>query len=441
MLALMVDLVMNARFVGLPCIQRSLAVVAAGILIVGSLGFWSGNLLGHLPPYEIDRETINVMDSIRSEPSDYRMLHLPMTGPASYTSGSGTQSAPGNNPFVTQPPKPTIWLAPEPTLYPQFFSTVFHALLDPAHYPIHNLLNFGRVELAVLDPHWQSRFAEFIRSDGRPWLADFERPERLSTAIDRQSGLEMDSDLSDGPVQVLRVRGVPSPKLAVAETVIAGSPSLRHLVTGWYFFESDRAITHLHDLSRNSSSAEAAITETWFDDDIGDLAFSYIGPPYSVEPATRIGLNSSRASIDWVANYLNAAWYLNSAISDATRSVVTDANFSKYEFLLRSHSDRDELWVRYFESPYGGNLRFDFDGQHVATIQSNVAARYGYRWSKIPIPAVVAGDHTLNRRKWTYRTERPFTGRARTGGCDPRSRTAGGSCARSSANSHCPFRS
>ena len=396
MLSLMVGLVVNARFTDVRHLNRVLGVTAAAILAVGATGFWSGNLLGNLPPYEIDRDTINAMEAIRAEPDDYRMLHLPMTGPSSYTSESGTQSPPGNNPFVVQPPKRGFWVSPGPDSFPQFFTTVFHALLGHARYPVHNLLNLGRVEYVVFDPHWQSRYAEFIRSDGRPWLAGLERPERLSQTIDRQPGLTPDHDLSDGQVAVMRVSGVPGPKFGIAETVIAGSPSLRHLATGWQFFEADRRVTHLHDLSRNPDSAERAITEIWLDGDIADLAFSYLGPPYSVEPADQVGPNSSRAGIDWVATYINAAWYLNHAVPDATGSVITDANLSRYDISLRSNGRGDELWIRHFTSPYGGDLRIALDGRDLATIQTRSALRHGYRWTKVPVSEMKAGEHLVS---------------------------------------------
>ena len=190
MLSLMVGLVVNARFTETRHLSRVLGVTAAAILCVGAMGFWSGDLLGHLPPYEIDRDTLNAMQAVRAEPDDYRMLHLPMTGPGSYTSDSGRQSPPGNNPFVIQPAKRGFWVSPRPVdSFPQLFATVFHALLGHARYPVHNLLNLGRVEYVAFDPHWQSRYAEFIRSDGRPWLAGLERPERLLQMISRQPGL------------------------------------------------------------------------------------------------------------------------------------------------------------------------------------------------------------------------------------------------------------
>ena len=396
MLSLMVGLVLNVRFTEIRHLNRVLGVTAAAILAVGAMGFWSGNLLGHLPPYKVDRDTIDAMEAIRAEPDDYRMLHLPMTGPASYTSDSGTQSPPGNNPFVAQPAKRGFWVSPRSDFFPQFFATVFHALLGPAGYPVHNLLNLGRVEYVVLDPHWQSRYSEFIRSDGRPWLAGLERPGRLPQTIDRQSGLTSDLDLSDGRVAVMRVSGSPGPKFGITETVIAGSPSLRHLATGWYFFEADRRVTHLHDLSRNPDSAELAITEIWLDGDIADLAFSYVGPRYSVEPAAQVGPNSSRAGTDWVATYLNAAWYLNPATTDATGSIVTDANLSTYDISLRSHGYGNELWVRHFTSPYSGDVRVALDGRRVTTIQTRSALRHGYRWTKIPVSEIAAGEHVLS---------------------------------------------
>ena len=395
MLSLMVGLVIDVRFTETPRLNRVLAATAAAILAVGAMGFWSGDLSGHLPPYEIDGDTLNAMEAIRAEPDDFRMLHLPMTGPASYTSQGGIQSAPGNNPFVARPAKPGLWVSPRTDLFPQFFATVFHALLGHTHYPVHNLLNLGRVEYVVFDPHWRSRYAEFIRSDGRPWLAGLELPERLSQTIDRQPGLTSAPDLSDGRVAVMRVSGSPGPKFGIAETIIAGSPSLRPLATGWQFFEADRRVTHLHDLSRNPDSAERAVTEIWLDDDIADLAFSYIGPRYSVEPADQVGSNSSRAGIDWVATYLNAAWYLNPAVSDATGSVVTDANLSRYAISLRSDQHDNELWIRHFASPYGGELGIALDGRRVTTIQTRSALRHGYRWTKIPVENIPAGEHVV----------------------------------------------
>ena len=396
MLSLMVGLVVNTRFTDVRHLNRVLGVTAAAILAVGAMGFWSGNLLGHLPPYEIDRDTINAMEAIRAEPNDYRMLHLPMTGPGSYTSESGAQSPPGNNPFVAEPAKRGFWVSPGPDSFPQLFTTVFHALLGHARYPVHNLLNLGRVEYVAFDPHWQSRYAEFIRSDGRPWLAGLEQPERVSQTIDLQPGLTPDHDLSDGQVTVMRVSGDPGPKFGIAETVIAGSPSLRHLATGWQFFEADRMVTHLHDLSRNPDSAERAITEIWLDDDIADLAFSYVGPRYSVEPGAQVGPNSSRAGIDWVATYLNAAWYLNHAVPDATASIITDVNLSKYDISLRSRGYGDELWIRHFTSPYGGDLRIALDGRNIATIQARSALRHGYRWTKVPASEMTAGEHVVS---------------------------------------------
>ena len=55
MLSLMVGLVVNARFTDVRHLNRVLGVTAAAILAVGATGIWSGNLLGNLPPYEIDR--------------------------------------------------------------------------------------------------------------------------------------------------------------------------------------------------------------------------------------------------------------------------------------------------------------------------------------------------------------------------------------------------
>ena len=244
----------------------------------------------------------------------------------------GRQSPPGNNPFVAESAKRGLWLSPRPDSFPQFFATVFHALLGHARYPVHSLLNLGRVEYVAFDPHWQSRYAEFIRSDGRPWLAGLERPERISRMIGRQPKLTPDHDLSEGRVAVMRVTGTPGPKFGIAETVIAGSPSLRHMATGWQFFEADRRVTHLHDLSRNPDSAENSVTEIWIDDDIADLAFSYVGSRYSVEPADQIGPNSSRADIDWVATYRKRRLVSQPAIPDATASIVTDANLSGYKY-------------------------------------------------------------------------------------------------------------
>ena len=396
MLSLMVGLVINARFKGARPLSRVVGVTAAAILCVGAMGFWSGNLFGHLPPYEIDRDTLNAMEAVRAEPDDYRMLHLPMTGPGSYTSVSGRQSPPGNNPFVAEPPKRGFWLSPRPDSFPQFFATVFHALLGHARYPVHSLLNLGRVEYVAFDPHWQSRYAEFIRSDGRPWLAGLERPERISRMIERQPSLTPDHDLSEGRVAVMRVTGTPGPKIGIAETVIAGSPSLRHMATGWQFFDVDRRVTHLHDLSRNPDRADNSITEIWIDDDIADLAFGYVGSRYSVEPADQISPNSSRADIDWVATYRNAAWYLNHAIPDATGSIVTDANLSRYEISLHSHGQNDELWVRHFTSPYGGDLGVTLDGRHLTTIQTFSTLRHGYRWTHVPLSDLAAGQHVLS---------------------------------------------
>ena len=396
MLSLMIGLVVNTRFTHARHLNRVLGVTAAAILAVGAMGFWSGNLLGHLPPYEIDRDTINAMEAIRAEPNDYRMLHLPMTGPGSYTSESGAQSPPGNNPFVAQPAKRGFWVSPGPDSFPQFFTTVFHALLGHARYPVHNLLNLGRVEYVAFDPHWRSRYAEFIRSDGRPWLAGLELPERVSQAIDRQPGLTLDDDLSDGRIAVMRVSGDPGPKFGMAETVVAGSPSLKRLATAWQFFETDRRVTHLHDLSRNPDSAERAITEIWLDGDLADLAFSYVGSPYSVEPAAQVRPESSQAGIHWVATYLDSAWYLDRTVPDATDSVVTDANLSRYDLALRSRGYGDELWIRHFTSPYGGAIRITFDGQDLATIQTRSAARHGYRWTRVPLSEKTAGEHVVS---------------------------------------------
>ena len=396
MLSLMIGLVVNAGFTQTRYPSRVIGAAAAAILAVGAMGFWSGNLLGNLPPYEIDRDTLNAMEAIRAEPDDFRMLHLPMTGPGAYTSDSGTQSPPGNNPFVVQPPKRGLWVSPLPDAFPQFFATVFHALIGHARYPVHNLLNLGRVEYVAFDPHWQSLYYEFIRSDGRPWLADLERAERLSRTMGRQPGLTPNHDLSDGRVAVMRVSGTPSPKLGIVDTVIAGSPSLRHMATGWQFFDADRPVTHLHDLSRNPDSAERAITEIWIDGDIADLAFSYIGPRFSVEPADRIGPNSSRADVDWVATYRNAAWYLNHAVPDATGSIVTDASLSTYEVILHSQGYDNELWVRHFASPHGGDLRIALDRQHLTTIQTRSPLRHGYRWTRVPLAEVAAGEHVLS---------------------------------------------
>lgn len=396
LLSLMVGLVINARFTGTRHLSRVVGVTAAAILCVGAMGFWSGNLLGHLPPYKIDRDTLNAMEAVRAEPDDYRMLHLPMTGPGSYTSAGGRQSPPGNNPFVAESPKRGFWLSPRPDSFPQFFATVFHALLGHARYPVHSLLNLGRVEYVAFDPHWESRYAEFIRSDGRPWLAGLERPERISRMIEHQPRLTPDHDLSEGRVAVMRVAGTPGPKFGIAETVIAGSPSLRHMATGWQFFDADRRVTHLHDLSRNTDSAENSITEIWIDGDIADLALSYVGSRYSVEPADQIGPNSSRADIDWVATYRNAAWYLNHAIPDATRSIVTDANLSRYEISLHAHRYDDELWIRHFTSPRGGDLGITLDGQHLTTIQTRSTLRHGYRWTHVPLSDLAAGQHVLS---------------------------------------------
>ena len=97
-----------------------------------------------------------------------------------------------------------------------------------------------------------------------------------------------------------------------------------------------------------------------------------------------------------MATYLDSAWYLDRTVPDATDSVVTDANLSRYDLALRSRGYGDELWIRHFTSPYGGAIRIAFDGQDLATIQTRSAARHGYRWTRVPLAEITAGEHIVS---------------------------------------------
>ena len=370
------------------------------VLIASSLGFWSGDLLDQLTPYDVAETTLEAHDRIRAMPDDSRLLNLPMSGPAVYLSDTGRLSATGDNPFVTWPAKPSIWVSPQPATFPQYFSALYHSMLDPARYPVRALLNFGRVGYVLFDPHWQTRYASFIVTNSEPWLSGYETPDRLTLALEQQTGLVDDSTLSQGPVRVARVEAVLGQRLSVPDRVALSSPSLRHLTTASFAFPSDRQITHLQGPYRRSPSANALASEIWLDADPLDAdpldpVIFFVPPQHIFEPGVQMGQNSSDATQEWVATYLNAWWYLNSEISDATSSILTKAPNSSARMSLITESGPHELWIRHFVSPDGSALAVKLDDNVLGSIPTTAADVYGYVWTQLPLPPLPAGEHVL----------------------------------------------
>ena len=396
MLALMVGLAVNTKTFSTHRLNNLLAVTIGVLLLAGSLSFWSGNLFGYLRPYQIDSDTINAATSIRTDPGDYRMLHLPMTGPAAYRSTTGTISPPGDNPFIEHPPKPTIKLSPQPSFFPQYFSTVYHALLDPARYPIQALLNFGRIGYVLFDPHWVTRYASFISTNGEPWLADYETIERLTVARAQQAGLVGDASLSEGSVHVARVHNSNGQRLSTPDRVVLSSPSLRHLSTASFAFPGNLQITHLQGPYARPPASYNLASEIWLDADPLDTVFLFVPPQYVFEPGLQIRQNSSDASREWVATYRNAWWYLNSDIADATKSIITKASKASFQMSLTSQAGDHELWIRHFVSPQGSSLAFSLHDTALTSIPTMATDAYGYVWTKLPLPPLVPGNHTLH---------------------------------------------
>ena len=56
----------------------------------------------------------------------------------------------------------------------------------------------------------------------------------------------------------------------------------------------------------------------------------------------------------------------------------------------------NELWIRHFTSPYGGDLGVTLDGRHLTTIQTFSTLRHGYRWTHVPLSDLAAGQHVLS---------------------------------------------
>ena len=391
-----------ARPPGMPRTAASASV--AGVIAFSALPFWSGNLAGHLPPYTIDADTVTVMANVHDLPHTDRMLHVPMLGPSRYASSSGRTSAPGNNPFVLQSPKPTLWVSPQPPLNAPYFAALYHGLYSPSRYPVDRLLAQGRVQHVVLDPHWESVYAAFILPTGEPWLRSHESHPRPRIALAGQPGLSRQEGLSVGAVEVFEVTTTPSQRLAVPARVIIGSPSLRPLVTAWHAFDDAGSVTvtsgqvGIAGIEGAPGVAVQHGSEIWLGGDPTDLVANFLPQGSMVAPADQVFPRHPDASRDWVATYKNAWWYVDPEIADLTRSIVTKAGGAAFSITVDAEHATSELWIRHFVGPEGSALEVTLDAQGVGRVQTHEAAMYGYRWTRISAPTDRAGAHTIHVR-------------------------------------------
>ena len=402
LLALLIGHVVAYLVARPPGMQRTAASASvAGVIALSALPFWSGDLAGHLPPYAIDADTVTVMANVTDLPHTDRMVHVPMLGPSRYASRTGRTSAPGNNPFVLQSPKPTLWVSPQPPLNAPYVAALYHGLYSPSRYPVDRLLAHGRVQHVVLDPHWESVYAAFILPTGEPWLRSQESHPRPQIALAAQPGLRRLDELSAGEVDLYQVMTDPSQRLSVPARVIVGSPSLRPLVTAWHAFDDAGSVT-LTSGQAGVAGIEGAPgvavqhgSEIWLGADPTDLVASFLPPGLMVAPADQVFPRHPDASLDWVATYKNAWWYVDPEVADLTRSIVTKAGGAAFSITVDTQRATRELWVRHFVGPEGSSLTVMLDGRDAGRIQTRDEASYGYRWTRIAVPTDRSGAHTI----------------------------------------------
>ena len=117
-----------------------------------------------------------------------------------------------------------------------------------------------------------------------------------------------------------------------------------------------------------------------------------------VAPADQVFPRVPDASLDWVATYKNAWWYVDPEIADLTRSIVTKAAGAAFSITVDAEHATSELWIRHFVGPEGSALEVTLDAQGVGRVQTHEATVYGYRWTRISAPTDRAGAHTIHVR-------------------------------------------
>ncbi len=388
-----------------PGVGRRAAGTAVGAVIaLSSLPFWGGNLLGYLPPFAINADTLAVMTNVRDLPGADRMVHVPMLGPGHYVSRSGRESQSGNNPFVLQPPKPSITFNSRPTLNAPYTTTLFHGLYNPSRYPVDRLLAFGRVRHVLFDPHWVSDYYEFIAATGEPQVQWQELGPRPAIALEGQPGLRRLDAWSVGEVELFEVAAPPAQRLGVPARVVIGSPSLRPLVTAWHAFDAPGSVT--------LASGEAGVlgrggahgvgvrlgTEIWLGADPADLTAAYLPGGATLGPHGQVWPRGADASAAWVFVNQHDWWHADPEAADLTRGLVTKADGAAFAITAATTGATSELWIRHFVSPEGSALEVELDGRAVGRIPTRSQAVYGYRWSRVAAPTAQAGPHTIQVR-------------------------------------------
>ena len=402
LLALLVGQVVAHLLTRPPDVRRTVASVLVGaVVVVSTLPFWSGNLAGHLRPYTIDADTVEVLNNLRALPHNDRMVQLPMFWPSSYESGTGQASGQGNPPPVVQPPKRSIWGSASATLNGPYTATLNQGLYGPSRYPVDRLLAFGRVRNVMLDPHWVSAPAGLILATGEPWLAAQERRPRPRLALAQQPGLQRRDALSAGEVDLYEVATPPAQRLGLPTRILVGSPSLRPLVTAWHMFDDAGGVTTtsgelgVAGINGAPGGAVHAASEIWLGADPLDLTANYLPEAALVSPADQVWPQVPDATRAWVAPYKNAWWYADPEIADMTRGLLTRADGVAFRVTIVTTEATSELWLRHFVSPEGSALEIELNGQAVTRIATREAAGYGYRWSRIEVPTTRAGEHVV----------------------------------------------
>ena len=170
------------------------------------------------------------------------------------------------------------------------------------------LLAQARVQHVLLDPHWESNYADFILPIGEPWLRSHESRPRPQIALADQPGLRRLDELSAGEVDLYQVAIAPSRRLAVPARVIVGSPSLRPLATAWFAFDDAGSVT-LTSGQAGVAGIEGApgvavqhASEVWIGSDPTDLVANFLPEGSMVAPADQVFPRRPDASLEWVGD-------------------------------------------------------------------------------------------------------------------------------------------
>jgi len=153
------------------------------LILAGNPLLLTGNYGGYLQTFDFGSSYQSLYNRFKDDPSDYRVLYLPMVGPIRFRNLVYS----GWDPMITYSPKDSLGNAPDLP----FIAYLGRSLYDEENTHLSALMGVASVRYVVLRSDFSSTLPDFVFPT--PRFREFWSSDNLAETVNRQEGLQLDS--------------------------------------------------------------------------------------------------------------------------------------------------------------------------------------------------------------------------------------------------------